>query len=85
MLKLITNFDQFFSEGNGQLSNIRLNSSLCVLCAIALTVIATLKGQAVDLGAVITLLAAGFGPKVFQKSLEGKNGVKPHKEEPSHV
>lgn len=69
MLKLITNFHEFFEEESGELSNVRLNSTLCVGAAIYLSLATT----PVDLGALVVLLGAGFGPKVFQKIIEKKS------------
>ena len=65
---------EFFSESNGQLSNTRLNASLCVYVALVIILVSTFKATPVPLEIVITLLTAGFGSKLIQKGLEEKPG-----------
>ena len=73
MFKLLKNLDQFFAEASGQLSNVRLNATLCVCVALFLAIDAQSRGVAIDSATIVILLGAGFGSKVFQKTLENKN------------
>jgi hypothetical protein len=63
---------EFFQEANGQLSNMRLNSSLAVWTGLFQVYAKVFWGTPIDYQVMYLLLGAGFGFKLFQKFAEGK-------------
>jgi len=71
---------EFFEEGNGQLSNTRLNSTIMIWCGCLILVGGSFKysGSQLDantISAAIGLITYGTGSKLIQKSQEIKSTV----------
>jgi len=68
---------EFFQDGDGKLSNQRLNSTAAAFVAFFLCIYAAVVDwNSVDYSFIITLLAYSVGGKVFSKGIEvyGRNG-----------
>lgn len=65
-------FLEFFSEDNGRLSNMRLNSTLAIWTALFMVFSNIRWGTAIDQQVFLMLLGAGFGFKLVQKFAETK-------------
>lgn len=64
-----------FSESDGKLSAVRVNSFIALLCAIGLSVYAIYKGESAEsMPLIASWLVAAFAPKVVQRFAEGKGG-----------
>lgn len=64
---------EIFSEANGQLSSMRVNSFIALLVAIGITVHTVLNGeQAQNFNVILLWLTAGLVPKCIQRFAEKK-------------
>ena len=63
---------EFFSDGDGKLSNVRLNTSLCVYVALLMVLYNTHAGKTIDYTILLLLLGFGFGAKLSDKYFELK-------------